>query len=555
MDELIQRRFQTMFDSAVEGLWIMTPDHQVAFYNQSFYEQFNLHSTYTTLDQWIDLIHPDDKNPFSSNVETHEKAVGDETRVITRYRVKKKDGTYVWIEATGINKVDGSGEYMVGNHRDITDQKELEDSIRQLAFYDKYTQLPNREKLKLDLTRRKTSVTLITVHASSVKSYISQYSEFILTDFIDSFLQCFDVFKNYDSHCYRTSLDTFTLLINERLSDDELALLADQFIREFNHKTKHTISYFGNVYLGIYACIDDQATPENIINSSYQTCEYAFEQSTKNWVIYNDEIKPEIERYFYVENHIKQAIKDNDISIYLQPIVNAKTGQLLAFEALARWKTDAFGFIRPDEFIPVAERLGLISKLGKKIFEKSADFIVKYNAKWNSDVKVHVNISALQLLEDTFPNHLLQIAKEKGAAPKHLVIELTESVLIDNNHLVNERLVELSEMGFPLAMDDFGAGYSSVTSLFKLPFKMLKIDKELANQSLSEKEALEYVQFLASLCESKNMKMTIEGIETKEMIEVLSSVNATAYQGYLISRPVPDEQALLISDCFDFELN
>ncbi len=554
MNKLIQRRIESMFVSAVEGLWIMTPDHKVAFYNQSFYEQFDLQDNNTTLDQWIDLIHPEDKSPFATKVNSHVKAVGDETRVVTQYRVRKKDGSYIWIEATGINKIDNDGEYMVGNHRDITEQKELENSIRQLAYYDKYTKLPNREKLKSDLSHRSTDVTLITVHASSVKSYISQYSEFILTDFVDNFLSCFDVFSSHESNCYRTSLDTFTLLINDSLSDSELASLSTQFIEAFNLNTKNTISYFGDVYLGIYASTDREEMPESIINSSYQTCEYAFEQSSKNWVIYNEEVKPEIERYFYVENNIRQAIEDNDISIYLQPIIDVQTMKLVAFESLARWQTAKFGFIRPDEFIPVAERLGLISKLGKKVFKKSADFIVKYNKKWSSNTKVHVNISALQLLDDSFPKCLETIALEKNAQPEQIVIELTESVLIDNNQQVNERLRLLSDIGFPLAMDDFGAGYSSVTSLFKLPFKILKIDKELTNQALTEKEALEYIQYLSSLCTSKNMNMTIEGIETLDMINQLSSANASSYQGYYISKPLPEEQALIVSNTSNYRI-
>ncbi len=554
MDKLIQRRIESMFVSAVEGLWIMTPDLKVAFYNQSFYKQFDLQDSNTTLDHWIDLIHPDDKNPFATNVNSHVKAVGDETRVITQYRVKKKDGSYIWIEATGINKIDGDGEYMVGNHRDITEQKELENSIRQLAYYDKYTNLPNREKLKSDLSCRTTDVTLITVHASSVKSYISQYSEFILTDFVDKFLSCFNVFKSHNSRCYRTSLDTFTLLINESLPDSELAVLSTQFIEAFNLNTKNTISYFGDVYLGTYASTNRNETPEHIINSSYQTCEYALEQSSKNWVICNDEVKPEIERYFYVENNIKQAIEDNDISIYLQPIIDVQTMQLVSFEALARWKTTQFGFIRPDEFIPVAERLGLISKLGKKVFERSADFIAQYNNKWNSNTRVHVNISALQLLDESFPRCLQQIADEKKVKPEQIVIELTESVLIDDNQQVNERLTVLSDMGFPLAMDDFGAGYSSVTSLFKLPFNILKIDKELTNQALTEKDALEYLQYLSSLCTNKNMSMTIEGIETLDMINQLSTVKASAYQGYYISTPLAEEHALNVSNTSNFRI-
>ncbi len=548
MDELIQRRFNNMFNSAVEGLWMMMPDGQISFYNQSFYEQFDLQSQ-TTLDQWVELIHPDDRKPFSHNVSTHVKAVGDDTRVITQYRVKKKDGTYIWIEATGINQVDDSGEYMVGNHRDITDQRKLEESVFQLAYYDKLTGLPNRDKLSLDLSKRTSNITVMTFHVSGIKSYVSQYSEFILTDFISSLLECFHIFNRYESQCYRSSLDTFTVLIANDLTDDVVGELAKEFIQQFKSITRSNISYFGDVYIGIYICCNCSLSSDEIINSTYQTCEYAILKSEHNWVIYNEQIKPEVDKYFYVENHIKQAIENDEITIHLQPIVDATSGQLKSFEALARWETEQFGFIRPDEFIPVAETLGLISQLGKKVFAKSAEFIVRYNQTWNSELKVHINISALQLLKDTFPQKLLEIAHSKQAQPQSLVLELTESVLIDNNQQVLDGLKALTQMGFPLAMDDFGSGYSSITSLFKTPFTMLKVDRELANQSIIEQEAFEYLQFLSILCENKQMEMTIEGIETHEMAEAFAPIKASSYQGYLIAKPMPVEQAMLIDGC------
>ncbi|MGG5574611.1 EAL domain-containing protein [Vibrio diazotrophicus] len=545
MDELIQRRFNNMFNSAVEGLWMMMPDGQVSFYNQRFYEQFDI-DCQTTLDNWIQLIHPEDRKPFSSNVTTHVKAVGDDSRVITQYRVKKKDGNYIWIEGTGINQVDDSGEYMVGNHKDVTEQKKLEESIWQLAYFDKLTGLPNKDKLTLDLSKRTSCVTMITIHVSGIKSYVSQYSEFILTDFIASLLECFHLFSRYESQCYRSSLDTFSVLIAKDLPDEELGKLADEFIQQFKTIARNNVSYFGDAYIGIYVCRECELSSEEIINSTYQTCEYAVEKSKKNWVIYNNQVKPEVDKYFYVENHIKQAIENDEITIHLQPIVDAKSGQLKSFEALARWETEQFGFIRPDEFIPVAETLGLISLLGNKIFSKSADFIVQYNQAWNCSLKVHVNISALQLLKEAFPEKLLKLTHDKKAKPENLVLELTESVLIDNNQQVLEGLYELNAMGFPLAMDDFGSGYSSITSIFKLPFKMLKVDRELANQSLIENEALGYLQFLSTLCENKQMEMTIEGIENREMVETFAQLNVSSYQGYLIAKPMPVEQAMLI---------
>ncbi|MGY2574671.1 sensor domain-containing phosphodiesterase [Vibrio sp. C8] len=545
MDELIQKRFNNMFNSAVEGLWMMMPDGQVSFYNQRFYEQFNI-DCQTTLDNWIQLIHPDDRKPFSNNVTTHVKAVGDDNCVITQYRVKKKDGDYIWIEGTGINQVDDFGEYMVGNHKDVTEQKNLEESIWQLAYFDKLTGLPNKDKLMLDLSKRTSSITMVTIHVSGIKSYVSQYSEFILTDFISSLLECFHIFSRYESQCYRSSLDTFSVLIAEDLSDKALGILANEFIHQFKTIARSNVSYFGDAYLGIYVCRECELSSEEIINSTYQTCEYAIEKSKQNWVIYNDQIKPEVDKYFYVENHIKQAIENDEITIHLQPIVDARSGKLKSFEALARWETEQFGFIRPDEFIPVAEALGLISLVGKKIFSKSAEFIVQYNQAWNCSLKVHVNISALQLLKETFPEKLLKLTHDKRAKPENLVLELTESVLIDNNQQVLEGLYELNSMGFPLAMDDFGSGYSSITSIFKLPFKMLKVDRELANQSIIENEAFGYLQFLSTLCENKQMEMTIEGIENREMVEAFSQLNVGSYQGYLIAKPMPVEQAMLI---------
>ncbi|PJC87904.1 sensor domain-containing phosphodiesterase [Vibrio sp. HA2012] len=545
MSDVVQRRFMSMFDTAVEGLWIMTPDGDISFFNHSFYKQFNFNPEGAHLNDWVALIHPDDQPEFTDRVDDHLRSAYSDKKLISQYRVLKKDGSYCWIEAFGSVKRDEQGEYMVGNHRDITSQKKLESSIRRLAFCDKASGLPNHDQLKIDLKNRRSEITLLHIHLKRIQSYINQYGELVMQEVIDRTIQCLDIFKPYISKFYRNSTETFSVVLYTPITEQQLAGLCQNFIYMFSrHADQNGALYIDSVCIGAYPCHDLKLSPNEVINWAAQTSEYAYRNESCQWAICNDAIKKKVERYFYIESKLKSAISNDEISVRLQPIVCAKTRQLLSFEALARWDKSRIGEIYPDEFIPVAERKGLISQLGEKVLAQASSFIAYYNKIWDTDVKVNVNVSVLQLLDGTFPDKALDIVRDEGATPDNVVLELTESVLLEDKFQAMNQLRQLQSFGFRLAMDDFGSGHSSVTGFFKLPFQQLKIDKELVNDSMREAEPFAYLEFLTMLCSIRGIGVTIEGIETEEMMERFIQMDVSSFQGYLIAKPLTLESAM-----------
>ncbi|MDG3084878.1 EAL domain-containing protein [Vibrio hannami] len=548
ISKVLQRRFISMFNTAVEGLWIMTPDGKLSYYNHSFYQQFDISIENATLEDWINLIHPEDRIQFDERVDEHlnEEEKSSE-RVYSQYRVLKKDGNYCWIEAVGVMQEDADGEFMVGNHRDISEQKVLESSIRRLAYFDQSTGLPNSDQLKIDLENRHSNVTLFSIHLDGIRSFINQYGTDSVKEIVNSIIECSEIFSSFNSKFYRTDIDTFAVLLTSEVTEQYLAKLCQKFISKFTSiSTGSGVLYAGRVFVGAFPCSDKGLSPESIIAWADQTAEYALRHEPAHWAVCNASIQIKVERYFYIERNLKSAIENDEISIRFQPIVCSSTNQIRSFEALARWEKSEIGEIYPDEFIPAAERKSLISALGEKVFAQAASFIAYYDKIWNCSIKINVNISVLQLLASDFPQQLIRIAQEEGARPESIVIELTESVLLEGQHQAMTQLRELDKAGFELAMDDFGSGHSSVTGFFKLPFNCLKIDRELANESMKEIEPLAYLEFLTMLCSMKGIKVTVEGIESTEMVEKFTNMDVTHFQGYFYSRPMTLENALSI---------
>ncbi|WCE28713.1 EAL domain-containing protein [Vibrio sp. SCSIO 43137] len=549
-------RLISLFDNANEGLWIADTAGSIVFYNQSFYQQFGLAINDAQLSDWVERVHPSDKEDFKHLLDHYAKGGDLNKRIVNQYRVLREDGSFCWIEATGVVKKDGDHYYMVGNHIDITEQKKMEAYVHNLAYYDKASGLPNHAKLIEDLDALQCNSTLIHIHLDKIKSYINRYGDAVIEEIVEQMVTCLSVFEQFKCECYRNSTDSFSVLITGRISDEDLAQSLQSFVALFHSLSNQSRQlYAGEVYVGAFQHLAGSKSATDVFSWASKTCEYAYRHEPARWAICNATNKVKVEHFFYIESELRRAIESKDISIRLQPITCAKTNSLLSFEALARWERSDIGKIYPDEFIPVAERQGLISHLGESVLQQACQFIQQYNNKWGSDVRINVNVSALQLLDGLFPGRARDIVKSTGVDPKMVVLELTESVLIDNQHHARSQMEQLKAIGFTLAMDDFGAGYSSLTSFFKLPFDQVKIDKELANEVMRANEPLHYMKFLTKICSDKSVSITVEGIETVDMLQIFNQMDVSTLQGYLMSSPLLAEDAFELSTDFNIWLS
>nr|WP_241659664.1 bifunctional diguanylate cyclase/phosphodiesterase [Sphingomonas glacialis] len=255
---------------------------------------------------------------------------------------------------------------------------------------------------------------------------------------------------------------------------------------------------------------------------------------------------------FGMETALRRAIERGQMRLTYQPIRDLSTGQLVAFESLARWRDEAGIEYSPNDFIPVAEESGLIVPLGRWAIQEAAATLAEWDARCggNCGVRLAVNLSAIQLQRDTIAPVVEAALKAYGLEGSRFTLELTESALVTDPDRIAGIMHALKRLGTTIAMDDFGTGYSNLAYLQKLPIDVLKIDRSFVTGMLADRDKIAIVRAILSLAQALGMKTTAEGIETNELAQTLAALGCTYGQGYLYARPLEAEAAyaMLVED-------
>ncbi|MGR5136859.1 putative bifunctional diguanylate cyclase/phosphodiesterase [Vibrio jasicida] len=539
--QIVEQRFIHIFDVFSEGLFYMDEFGTMAFYNQRFYEQFGINAGRINLDRWLDLVHPLDRERLSKRVDAHINT--DNTRVTTTYRLRKPNGQYVWIEGVAMTKETEHGHYMVGSHRDISERKLMESYIHQVAFHDNASGMANRAHLLLNIDElvksNRSQASIFYIQIEEIKSYLNQYGSELVDGLVEKLLQTLSHLPSPNCTVYRVHDDDFAILVLDEIPLEDLHTYAQTIKQNYHDAVVEEGLYLGsNISIGLYPSIDPEHSAEEIVRKAARTCQYASEKNKDRIAVYSQKTQHAVDRYFFIEQGLKNALEEKTLSVKFQPIVRASDLQVVSFESLVRWRSKEFGEIYPDEFIPVAENKGLIVELGYQVFEKACKFIKSYRERYQNQVRVNVNVSVLQLLNSEFPSKIKAMADKAGVEPKAIVLELTETFILDNNQAAIAPLNTLSELGFALSLDDFGAGYSSLNCFFDLPMTQIKIDKLMAWKTLTNRSSREYLKFLISMCFEQNIEVVIEGIEDAKMRDFFAEMGVDYLQGFWFSKPL-----------------
>ncbi|MBB4860781.1 diguanylate cyclase (GGDEF)-like protein [Novosphingobium chloroacetimidivorans] len=286
--------------------------------------------------------------------------------------------------------------------------------------------------------------------------------------------------------------------------------------------------------VGIALAPDHGGESEQLIQHADVALYSAKRDGKDRFCLFETEMMDAMQRRRFLEVDLRRACMRDDFEVFYQPVIDSQTGVVTGAEALLRWHCPERGYVSPAEFIPIAEELGLVSRIGAKVLQQAC----RDATTWPEELDVAVNVSPVQLLDPRLPQIVSQALLESGLRAERLELEITETALLGDDEAALRTLNHLRDLGVRISLDDFGTGYSSLSYLHRFPISRIKIDRSFICRLPDDEGSASIVRAIAQLGESLDMKVTAEGIETSEQLSFIAKHGCDHVQGFLISRPI-----------------
>jgi len=438
----------------------------------------------------------------------------------------------------------------IGIFSDTTEAKTTEQQLAYLAHYDGLTGVLNRASLYDALNRL--------VVSDAIKHFSVLYIDMDYFKWVndslghavgDRFLAHIAQKMNQLSEHYilgRVGGDEFVLVTPDMIDIDLVSAVAQRVVNliETPFKTDDYQIQLG-ASIGIATYPKDGKSSEDLILAADMAM-YAIKHHHTNedsWHFYDEKLQRQIKEKLQLVESMNQAIEANQLALYYQPQVVSETGEWIGFETLIRWKHPERGFVPPDIFIPLAEETGLISEIDHWVFNHALSQWKAWQDEYDlKEMKLSINLSAVALRNPNYFDEIKELIEYYEVDPHTLKIEITETMLVEENPWVTESLMKLREYGCALSMDDFGTGFANMNYLDRLPFSDLKIDMSFVKKMLTNSTDLIIVKHAIELGQSLGLMVIAEGVETQAEVDKLIELGCPRIQGYYFSRPLPVEE-------------
>ncbi len=340
--------------------------------------------------------------------------------------------------------------------------------------------------------------------------------------------------------------DEYALIIRDYRSDDEILKTIRQYESVLrNRLTVEECDFYITASFGYSVFPDDAVTSDNLFSFANASMNEVKRINSSNHIIRFTPDLLKVEHTLEIERKLRTALENDTIYYQLQPQFDLDH-KLRGFEALARMKDIDGSVISPGEFIPVAEKVGLVDKVDSTVFRKAAMFIGGLIAKTGSDIILCVNVSVRHLMKNDFLDEVREIISASEIPPGQIEIEITESIMIDSAEKALHCIDELHKMGVKIAIDDFGTGYSSLSYLNNFPANLLKIDKSFIDKMNMSEPSKQYVAAIISIGHIMGFEVISEGVELPEQLQTLREIGCDYIQGFIWGKPLPREEAEML---------
>lgn len=464
---------------------------------------------------------------------------------------RRKNGELYTAELSiiAMHNKDGKLTNYISIVNDISEKKQKESLIHNLAYFDALTNLPNRVLFQERVTskipalqRNSKKMALFFIDMDNFKNINDTFGHFTGDKFLIEVAKAIKEILREEDTLARLGGDEFTVIVEDTESISGVAVVAEKIIERF--KTSIIIDgreFYTGASIGISIYPDDGTTYEELVKAA-DTAMYQVKESGKNsYQFFTQSMNEKITERSFIENGLRSAINKHELFLEYQPKVNLQTKKVYGMEALVRWNHPDVGLIRPDKFIGISEETGQISQIGLWV-AKQAISDTKALHDEGSKLIISINVSSKQLNDDAFIDNICAIANDIGLDKSYIELEITESHIMKNVDKSLSILNALYERGFKLSIDDFGTGYSSLSYLKKLPAKTIKIDRSFVLDIDKDEDDRSIVAAIIAMARSLGKDVIAEGSETKEHIDTLKFLHCNQIQGYYFSKPLKIEK-------------
>jgi diguanylate cyclase (GGDEF)-like protein/PAS domain S-box-containing protein len=539
--------------------WEYRPEHGFTRWSWQTNEVFGLpHDTdLSAVDQLLAIVRDEEQPAVRAAFQNCAEIPSEEP---IEYQVRDSSGNVRFIQQHMQRQIDNGTVRFIGTVQDITARRHAEQQIHNLAFYDSVTGLPNLSLLEqrlrelLELTREQSlEVTVLIISVNHFQRFNDHFGHGLTNELLVALGRRLTGTLRREATGL-TSLSRTPDVIG-RIASDEFCMAiphanaqvaGTNLARRVHDSLRQPFSIGGEesmvaVTIGVAGSAVEIRYAEELLRYAHLALNHAKRGGRDHTVFYEQSMDARAEQRLSLENKLRQAIGTEQISLHYQPKLRTHDLALIGMEALLRWEHPELGKISPAEFIPIAEETGLIIPLGSWVLREACRQVVAWSNQGITDLVCAVNISAAQFRDGGFPNYVADTLRDTGAPASLIQLELTESLVMQDEKLGLAILNQLKALGLSLAIDDFGTGYSSLSYLKRLPVDTVKIDQSFVRELAEHNDDAAIVEAVVLLAHSLGLKVVAEGVEQKSQLDFLRTRRCDEVQGYLFARPMPSD--------------
>lgn len=557
-----ERLHRYIVNTSPDIIYILDQDGHFTFINERIESLLGFSKEEIVGQHYSFLVHHDDME--QAKYVFNERRVGTRAAKNIELRLKCKDdgksrhfnNRTLPIELSAMGMYSGktqsnntyTGTYGVA--RDVTERKIAEETINFQAYHDLLTKLPNRallrDRLSLAISqakREEEQLAVMFLDLDRFKNINDSLGHMIGDELLQQVsMRLKECIRAADTLA-RFGGDEFTLMLpklhNGREDASGLAEKITRTLKQPFNIEGHELYVSASIGIALYP--QDGTHIDSLIKHADVAMYHVKGQGKNGHQFYSNEMNvPYIEK-LSMDTGIHRALDNNEFNLVYQPQVNLRTGEIVGVEALLRWEHPEHGAISPSEFIPFAEESGLIIDIGYWVVKSACAELSRWRSAGLPDIRMSINISARQLMEDSIVKNIINIMKDYDVPGHCIELEITENAIMDDMDSVIRKLQELSSHDINIAIDDFGTGYSSLSYLHKLPIQTLKIDRTFLKESRINKGDNTIINTIVAMAKGLGLNVIAEGVESQAQLEYLREIECSEAQGFLFGKPLPPD--------------